>query len=141
MEMNAFAGPGVAVFVLIPFQIFSGVESVISTFLMRQLFLGVSFLEIVSFFICLQYYQKRVHYWAADPDGVCKDGDIVLIKQLEEPQSDRVKHYVKDFVFQVGNIVDPVTGRRCRGPEFINEDIRRFGPNQKDPPEDVKVSN
>lgn len=45
---------------------------------------------------------------------------------MEEPQSDVVQHYVHDIVFKMGNIIDPVTGRRCRGAKFIDEKLRKF---------------
>lgn len=80
--------------------------------------------------VFFQYYNQKVKYWAADPDDITKVDDIVIIKTLDEPQSDRVKHYIKKVEFPSGQIVDPLTGRRCRGTEFIQEDLRSFGPSQ-----------
>jgi len=53
-------------------------------------------------------------------------GDMVLIEQMSEPQSDRVRHVIKEVVFPVGHIIDPVTGRRCKGIEYLDEDNRKF---------------
>lgn len=93
--------------------------------------LGTSVLELscqkfIKPIFCFQYFNNQYHYWATEPNMNCKDGDIVLIKPMAEPQSDRVKHYVKEVVFKVGNVVDPITGRRCRGPEFA--DTQKYVP-------------
>ncbi|CAD5114771.1 DgyrCDS3815 [Dimorphilus gyrociliatus] len=72
------------------------------------------------------YFNKPETYWAADPDKKVKEGDIVLIRELEEPQSDVVQHYVHDIVFESGNIIDPITGRKCRGTKFVDERFRNF---------------
>ena len=51
---------------------------------------------------------------------------------MVEPQSDKVNHVVKEVVFPVGDITDPVTGRRCRGPVYIDKDERHFSKIQVD---------
>lgn len=56
----------------------------------------------------------------------CNVGDLVLIRSLPEPVSKQIKHEVHEIVFPVGNIVDPVTGRRCRGPDYLDEVRRKF---------------
>ena len=84
-------------------------------------------------FSVLQYYDKHYHYWAADPEGKGEVGDMVRIRSQKEPQSDRVQHELREIVFKVGHIIDPITGRRCRGLEFINEELRRFGPDSGKP--------
>ena len=48
-------------------------------------------------------------------------GDVVLIKSLEEQKIPQVRHEVIDMVYKLGAIVDPVTGRRCRGKDYIDE--------------------
>ena len=53
-------------------------------------------------------------------------GDIVYIKKLDEPQNERCHHYIKDIVFKCGHIIDPVTGKRCRGPDFVSDEKRNF---------------
>ena len=72
----------------------------------------------------MQYYNKRSHYWASDVEEKCIEGDIVLIDIMKEPQSDRVKHTIEEIVFKVGQTVDPITMRRCRGPQFTDKDIQ-----------------
>ena len=73
-----------------------------------------------------QYFAKHTKHWASDPKDTCNLGDIVYIKQLQDPQSERVRHFVKEVVFKVGEVIDPITGSRCRGTEFIKEDLRKF---------------
>ena len=51
-----------------------------------------------------------------------------MIKQLEEPITDKIEHYIHKVEFPSGQVTDPITGRRCRGTEFVQEDLRRFGP-------------
>ena len=78
--------------------------------------------------LSFQYFAEHTKHWASDPGGTCSLGDIVFMKKLPKPQSDTVYHYIKEIVFKVGEVVDPVTGRRCRGTEFIKEDQRKFEP-------------
>ena len=57
----------------------------------------------------------------------------MLIKPLEESKSDKIHHKVQEVVFKLGQTVDPITGRRCRGTEFIDTSNRRFERNLLDP--------
>jgi small subunit ribosomal protein S17 len=74
----------------------------------------------------LQYFNKEAQLWAADPNLKYDVGDLVIVKKLPEAQSADVRHYVAEPVFHIGNVIDPVTGRRCRGPEYIDETNRSF---------------
>ena len=64
--------------------------------------------------------------WAADPDLKYSVGDLVLVKKLEEPLTKDVNHFVAEHVFPIGNVTDPVTGRRCRGTQYLDEVNRHF---------------
>ncbi|ELT96882.1 hypothetical protein CAPTEDRAFT_40056, partial [Capitella teleta] len=66
------------------------------------------------------YFNKAKDFWCQDPSKQSKMHDIVLIKPLEEPMTATVHHYIHEPVFPLGNIRDPVTGRRCRGPDYID---------------------
>ncbi len=68
--------------------------------------------------------------WASDPELKSTVGDLVIIDKLEEPQSDRVTHFVKSTPFPVGRTVDPVTGQKCRGPDFLDNENRQILQNQ-----------
>ncbi|XP_013781577.1 28S ribosomal protein S17, mitochondrial-like [Limulus polyphemus] len=72
----------------------------------------------------LKHFKERSDFYAYDPEEKCKPGDYVLIRELSEPISLKVKHKVEKIVYELGNIIDPITGQRCFGKEFI-EDIDR----------------
>nr|KAG5690587.1 hypothetical protein BaRGS_022591 [Batillaria attramentaria]KAG5709074.1 hypothetical protein BaRGS_004713 [Batillaria attramentaria] len=37
-----------------------------------------------------------------------------------------ISHEIKEHVFKLGSVVDPVTGKRCRGKVFIDEELREL---------------
>jgi len=37
-----------------------------------------------------------------------------------------VNHFVAETVFPIGNVIDPVTGHRCRGTQYLDEVNRHF---------------
>ncbi|XP_019866927.1 28S ribosomal protein S17, mitochondrial [Aethina tumida] len=61
----------------------------------------------------LMYFKKDEFIYAHDPDKKCKTGDIVLIEQLQEKKTRLVTHAVKEIVYKFGDIVDPLTGKKC----------------------------
>nr|XP_020473735.1 28S ribosomal protein S17, mitochondrial [Monopterus albus] len=67
----------------------------------------------------LKYYNKRKTYFAHDALQQCTVGDIVLLKALLEPRSKHVKHELVEIVYKVGQVVDPLTGKRVAGTEFL----------------------
>lgn len=76
--------------------------------------------------VLIQYFNKEQQLWASDPTLKYGAGDLVLVKKLSEPLSTEVHHYVSEIVFPIGNVVDPITGRRCRGPYYLDEENRQF---------------
>ncbi|XP_026227952.1 28S ribosomal protein S17, mitochondrial [Anabas testudineus] len=68
----------------------------------------------------LKYYNKRKTYFAHDALRQCTVGDIVLLKALPEPRSKHVKHELAEIVYKVGRVVDPLTGKRVAGTEFVD---------------------
>ncbi|ESN92217.1 hypothetical protein HELRODRAFT_181687 [Helobdella robusta] len=72
------------------------------------------------------YINWEKHCWASDPDSKANVGDFVLIKPLEKKERLQIAHYLKEIIFPVGNIVEPVTGKRCRGTEYIDEKNRNL---------------
>ncbi|KAG7484064.1 hypothetical protein MATL_G00045120 [Megalops atlanticus] len=66
----------------------------------------------------LKYFNKRKTYFAHDALGQCTVGDIVLLKALPERRSKHVKHELAEIVYKVGNVVDPLTGKRVAGSVF-----------------------
>ncbi|KAM9348582.1 small ribosomal subunit protein uS17m [Symphorus nematophorus] len=67
----------------------------------------------------LKYYNKRKTYFAHDALRQCTVGDIVLLKALPEARSKHVKHELAEIVYKVGRVVDPLTGKRVAGTEFV----------------------
>ncbi|XP_029029911.1 28S ribosomal protein S17, mitochondrial isoform X2 [Betta splendens] len=67
----------------------------------------------------LKYYNKRKTYFAHDALQQCTVGDVVLLKALLEPRSKHVKHELAEIVYKVGRVVDPLTGKRVEGTEFM----------------------
>lgn len=70
-------------------------------------------------FYSAQYYNKRKTYFAHDALQQCTVGDIVLLKALPEARSKHVKHELSEIVYKVGRVVDPLTGKRVAGTEFV----------------------
>lgn len=66
-----------------------------------------------------QYYNKRKTYFAHDALQQCTVGDIVLLKALPEKRSKHVKHELAEIVYKVGNVVDPLTGKKVAGRTFL----------------------
>ncbi|KAG5268277.1 hypothetical protein AALO_G00210740 [Alosa alosa] len=67
----------------------------------------------------LKYYNKRKTYFAHDALQQCTVGDIVLLKALPEKRSKHVKHELSEIVYKVGNVVDPLTGKKVAGRRFL----------------------
>ncbi|KAJ8275491.1 hypothetical protein COCON_G00072430 [Conger conger] len=67
----------------------------------------------------LKYYNKRKTYFAHDRLEQCTVGDIVLLKALPERRTKHVKHELADIVYKVGNVVDPLTGKRVAGTSYL----------------------
>lgn len=78
--------------------------------------------QCLSLMLCVlppQYYNKRKTYFAHDALRQCTMGDIVLLKALTEARSKHVKHELAEIVYKVGRVVDPLTGKKVAGTEFV----------------------
>ncbi|PVD21191.1 hypothetical protein C0Q70_19359 [Pomacea canaliculata] len=73
-----------------------------------------------------KYFNSRKHYWAIEKEDKCEIGDIILIERLPKKLTPLVSHEIKHHVFKLGSVVDPVTGKRCRATEFIDEAAREL---------------
>lgn len=60
----------------------------------------------------LQYFKKDQFIFAHDPEKVCKTGDIVLIRELPQKMTKLITHSVERVVHQMGDITDPITGKK-----------------------------
>ncbi|XP_063830401.1 small ribosomal subunit protein uS17m [Ostrinia nubilalis] len=60
----------------------------------------------------LMYFKKDEFYYCHDPSKVCKTGDIVLIQALPQKLTKLITHEVKEVVYPLGDVTDPVTGKK-----------------------------
>lgn len=72
----------------------------------------------------LMYFPKKTDKWSADFKKECKLGDIVVIKNLDEKIGYDVSCKVEYVMYSTGAVRDPVTGKLCRGTDFIDEEDR-----------------
>lgn len=68
---------------------------------------------------CFKYYNKRKTYFAHDHLEQCTIGDVVLLKALPEKRSKHVNHELAEIVYKVGQVVDPLTGKRVAGTQYL----------------------
>lgn len=45
-------------------------------------------------------------------------GDIVLVEKCDPPIAFNTVYKLKKVVFPVGEIVDPISGMKCEGPDY-----------------------
>lgn len=50
-------------------------------------------------------------YYAFDPDKRCKDGDIVLIKELKEKKTTLITHELVKIIYPLGDMICPLSGK------------------------------
>ncbi|XP_043077982.1 28S ribosomal protein S17, mitochondrial [Puntigrus tetrazona] len=67
----------------------------------------------------LKYYNKRKTYFAHDALEQCTVGDIVLLKALPEKRARHVNHELAEIVYKVGQVVDPLTGKKVAGTRYL----------------------
>ncbi|GLG95638.1 Uncharacterized protein GBIM_02580 [Gryllus bimaculatus] len=70
----------------------------------------------------LMYFRKDSYVYAHDPQKVCKTGDVVLVQELPEKLTTLISHKVLRVVYPLGDITDPITGKKVVGSRF-REDI------------------
>ncbi|KAF8787393.1 28S ribosomal protein S17, mitochondrial-like [Argiope bruennichi] len=71
------------------------------------------------------YFKEHTFLYAEDPSKKCKEGDYVIVRELPpESQNKNITHVVEQLVYERGNYIDPLTGKKCAGTEFV-EDIKR----------------
>uniref|UniRef100_A0A6M2DQD9 Putative mitochondrial/ ribosomal s17-like protein n=1 Tax=Xenopsylla cheopis TaxID=163159 RepID=A0A6M2DQD9_XENCH len=78
----------------------------------------------------LMYFRKDEIFYAHDPEKKCKVGDIVLIQELPNKLTRLITHKVMDIIYPLGDITDPVTGKKCVVSQYredIEKTIDKFG--------------
>lgn len=69
-------------------------------------------------FTVLQYFKNIELIYAQDSKKVSKVGDIVLLEKLPEKITTLIQHTVKEVVYPLGDITDPVTGKKVVGEKY-----------------------
>ncbi|GFS27429.1 28S ribosomal protein S17, mitochondrial [Elysia marginata] len=71
------------------------------------------------------FFPESKDYKVIEQEVKVNSGDIVRIEKLNEKLTVEVEHKVVEVVFPIGRTVDPITGRRCRGMNFIDGKARQ----------------
>ncbi|OXA43594.1 hypothetical protein Fcan01_21416 [Folsomia candida] len=71
------------------------------------------------------YFTKWISYYAHDTTGKCKEGDIVLVEELPQRLTRDITHQIKRIVYPFGDMVDPVTGKKCYRTQY-RDDVKRI---------------
>ncbi|XP_013394846.1 28S ribosomal protein S17, mitochondrial [Lingula anatina] len=88
----------------------------------------------------LRYFNKREDVWVLDRELQCKEGDIVLYQPIKN-QKEHVRvpyapwgtsREIAKILYKVGETFDPVTGRRCFGTKYADEDTINPNVNYED---------
>ena len=72
----------------------------------------------------MAYFKERTNYDVLDEKRLSNTGDWVLLEQLPERFSLEINHRVKKVIWMNGNIIDPITGKKCFN-TFLQEDLDR----------------
>ncbi|CAL8100988.1 unnamed protein product [Orchesella dallaii] len=64
------------------------------------------------------YFVRFDSYFTHDPDKIAKTGDIVLIEQLPKRLTRDITHQLTKVIYPMGDIVDPISGKKCMGGQF-----------------------
>jgi ribosomal protein S17 len=73
----------------------------------------------------LMYIRELDNVQALDENDICKPGDWVLLRKIDDPVDPKVTHKIERVVHSYGNYVDPLTNRRTLGIHY-DDDIERL---------------
>ncbi|EEB15641.1 mitochondrial 28S ribosomal protein S17, putative [Pediculus humanus corporis] len=62
-----------------------------------------------------------LRFFFVDQSKICKTGDVVLVKELTKKLSNLMTHEVIKVIYPLGDVVDPVTGKRVVGYHYRDE--------------------
>ena len=71
------------------------------------------------------YFRENQQFLVDDNQLHCSAGDWLLIRRLEQPLSLRVNHRVEKIVYKAGQVVDPLTGKRSLGYQYVSDADRK----------------
>lgn len=80
--------------------------------------------QLIKLNYLLQYFPKEEYVYAFDPEKKCKTGDVVLIEQLPKKMTRLITHQVKEVIFPLGDVKDPLTGKKVVVGKY-RDDIER----------------
>ncbi|OQR71601.1 28S ribosomal protein S17 [Tropilaelaps mercedesae] len=67
------------------------------------------------------HFVHHTEYEVLDENENSRPGNWVLIEELPERMSLKVNHRIKKTIFLIGNIIDPLTGKKCLQTEFVED--------------------
>lgn len=67
------------------------------------------------------HFREANELLAHDPEEKSKPGDWVLVQELPEPLSIKVRHKLFKIVYDEGNMICPLTGKKTLGYEFLDD--------------------
>jgi len=76
------------------------------------------------------YFRENDFVYANDPKKLCKVGDVILIKMLPEKLTRLITHEVVEVVYPLGDVVDPVTGKKVVASRYrqdIEDEEKLYG--------------
>jgi small subunit ribosomal protein S17 len=68
------------------------------------------------------YFPRFDTFFAHDPEGVTKTGDIVLIEEFPKRLTRDITHKVLKILYPLGDVVDPIRGKKCMGGELREDE-------------------
>lgn len=68
------------------------------------------------------YFNKSYIFNTVDFNSTSKKGDIVLVRKLENPPTQTKLFGIEQILFQIDNIIDPLTGKKIT---FDEEEIKK----------------
>nr|CAG4648336.1 EOG090X0GMQ [Moina brachiata] len=67
------------------------------------------------------HFAKHETIYAHDPTNSCKPGDLALIEKLQNKLTKYITHQVKHVVYPLGDVTDPVTGKKVVAGKYRDE--------------------
>ncbi|RMZ96389.1 28S ribosomal mitochondrial [Brachionus plicatilis] len=58
------------------------------------------------------YFNKSFVFETVDKNSSSKKGDIVLVRKLDKPLTQKKFFSIEKVLFQIDNIIDPITGKK-----------------------------
>ena len=73
------------------------------------------------------YFNKSHEFQAVDFNSATKKGDIVLVRKLDKPLTQKINFSIEKILFQIDNIVDPITGKKIsHDQEEVNKHLEEI---------------